>query len=96
MQGPFDDGLTWPFRGDVTVHIVNKAGKKSHEEKIIPYTDQTSDKAAGRVMDKERSTGWGFSQFLPHSSLGYDAIRNTQHLRGDSLLIRISKVKVKN
>ena len=26
MQGPFDDHLKWPFRGVITIQIVNQAG----------------------------------------------------------------------
>ena len=96
MRGPFDADLKWPFRGDVTIQIVNQAGEDNHQERVIPYTDQTPDSHAGRVTDKERSDGRGFHEFLLHSSLGYNAANNTQYLRGDSLRIRISKVKLKN
>ena len=94
MRGPFDADLKWPFRGDVTIQIVNQAGDDNHQETVIPYTDQTPDSGAGRVTDKERSDGWGFHDFLPHCSLGYNAAKKTQYLRGDSLQIRISKVKL--
>jgi len=96
MRGLFDADLKWPFQGDVTIQIVNQAGKDNHREKVIPYTDNVPDRAAGRVTDRERSAGQGFLQFLPHSSLGYNAAKNTQYLRGDSLQIRISKVELKN
>ena len=96
MRGPFDGDLKWPFRGDVTIQIVNQAGEDSHQERVIHYTDETPDRSAGRVTDEERSGGRGFSEFLPHSSLGNNAASNTQYLRGDSLRIRISKVKLKN
>ena len=96
MRGPFDADLKWPFRGDVTIQIVNQAGEDNHQERVIPYTDQTPDSSAGRVTDKERSDGWGFNTFLPHSSLDYNAAMKTQYLRGDSLRIRISKVELKN
>ena len=95
MRGPFDGGLKWPFRGDVTIQIVNQAGEDNHQERVIPYTDKTPDVAAGRVTDKETSRSWGISQFLPYSLLGYDAVRSTQYLQGDSLRIQISKVKLK-
>ena len=96
MRGPFDADLKWPFRGDVTIQIVNQAGKDNHQERVIHYTDQTDDNTAGRVTDSERSAACGFPQLLPHSSLGYNAAKNTQYLRGDSLRIRISKFKLKN
>ena len=95
MRGPFDADLKWPFRGDVTIQIVNQAGEDNHQERVIPYTDRTPDNYAGRVTDKERSLGWGFHDFLPHSSLVHKPASNTQYLQRDSVQIRISKVKLK-
>ena len=76
MQGPFDDHLKWPFRGEITIQIVNQAGDHDHVEKTIHYIDKTPDNNAGRVTDKERSdTGWGFHQFLAHTALPYNAVK---------------------
>ena len=30
MRGPFDDHLKWPFRGKITIQIVNQAGDLDH------------------------------------------------------------------
>ena len=40
MKGPFDEYLKWPFRGEVTIQIVNQAGDHDHKEMTIPYTDK--------------------------------------------------------
>ena len=32
MQGPFDDYLKWPFRGEITIQIVNQVGDHDHVE----------------------------------------------------------------
>ena len=96
MQGLFDEGLKWPFRGDVTIQVVNLARDNDHHEMTVNYTDETPDSSAAKVTDKERSTSWGKYQFLSHSLLGYNAARNTEYLRGDTLRIRISKVALKN
>ena len=95
MRGPFDGGLKWPFRGDITIQIVDQAGEK-HHEMVVPYNNNTPDSCANRVTDSERSRGWGFDTFLPHTSLGYNTATNTQYLRANSLQIRISKVEIKN
>ena len=94
VRGPFDADLKWPFRGDVTIQIVNQAGEDNHQEWVINYTDQTPDDATGRVTTAERSLGWGNDQFLPYNSLCYNAARKTQYLLGDSLRIRIFKVEL--
>ena len=93
MQGPFDDYLKWPFRGEITIQIVNQVGDHDHVEKIIRYTDATSDDYAGRVTDKERADdGWGFHQVLAHNQLHYNARRRTHYLKNNTLHIRVMKV----
>ena len=76
MRGRFDGGLKWPFRGDVTIQIVNQAGEK-HRKKVIPYNYNTPDNCANKVTDRERSVRWGYLNFLPHTSLGYNTATNT-------------------
>ena len=92
MQGPFDDYLKWPFRREITIQIVNQVGDHDHVEIIIPYTDQTSDNVAGRVTGNERGGGWGFDQVLSHDKLQYNAERQTQYLKDNTLHIRVVKV----
>ena len=55
MQGQYDDHLKWPFRGEITIQIVNQAGDHSHVEKTSCYDDATLDIYAGRVIDKGRA-----------------------------------------
>ena len=65
MKGFYDDHVKWPFRGVITIKIVNQAGDHDHIEKIITYSDQTPNSAAGRVTNGERSGGGrGKHQFL--------------------------------
>lgn len=96
MQGSFDGSLSWPFQGDVTIQVMNQAGENGHLEEVNDYTDQTPDVYTSMVIDKERSDGWGFPQFLSHSSLDCNAARNVQYLKRDSIRIQISKVDLKN
>ena len=95
MQGPFDDHLKWPFRGDITIQIVNQAGDHDHFEKTIPYDDKTPDKSAGRVTGKERDDcGWGFHQFLAHTALPYNAVKKIQYLKDNHLIVRVVNIKL--
>ena len=94
MQGPYDDHLKWPFRGEITIQIVNQAGDHSHVEMTIPYNDKTPDGSAGRVIDKERSGGWGFDKFLAHTDLEYNAAKKTQYLKDDIIIVRVVRVKI--
>ena len=95
MQGPFDDHLKWPFRGEITIQIVNQAGDHDHIEETIPYDDKTPDKSTGRVTGKERDDcGWGFHQFLAHTALPYNAVKKTQYLKDNHLIVRVVHVKL--
>ena len=94
MQGPYDDHLKWPFRRVITIQIVNQAGYHSHFYENIYYKDETLDSSAGRVTDKERSRSFGFSKFLPHTDLEYNAAKKTQYLKGNIIIVRVVRVKI--
>ena len=95
MKGTFDDYLKWPFRGEITIQIVNQVGDHDHVEMTIPYNDETADANAGRVTgNKERASGWGFHEFLAHTDLGYNGARKTQYLEDDIIIVRVVRVKI--
>ena len=95
MQGPFDDHLKWPFRGVITIQIVNRAGDHDHFEKTIIYNDKTPNINAGRVTGKERSNcGWGVHKFLAHTALPYNTVEKTQYLKDNHLRVRVVHVKL--
>ena len=94
MPGPYDNHLKWPFRGEITIQIVNQAGDHSHVEKTISYSDSALDTYAGQVVDKESADGWGFHQFLAHTELHYNATKKTQYLKDDIIIVRVVRVKI--
>ena len=51
-QGEYDDNLVWPFRGNVTFHLVNRKVYDVHVEGTILFNDST-DNVAGRVTEGE-------------------------------------------
>ena len=91
MQGPFDDCLKWPFRGEITIQIVNQVGDRDHVKMIISYNDKTPEDNAGRMTGKDAG-GWGYSKFLAHNKLQYNAKRKTQYLKDNTLHICVMKV----
>ena len=96
MRGPFDDYLNWPFRGKITIQLVNQAGDHNHIEKIFPYTDRTPEYIASRVTGSGRAEkGQGKYQFLAHIDLDYNAARKTQYLKNNHLIVRVVKVVLK-
>ena len=95
MKGQFDDHLKWPFRGEITIQIVNQDGDHDHVEKTIPYNDKTPDANAGRVTDnKVRASGWGKHKFLAHTDLGHNAVKKTRYLKDNIIIVRVVRVKI--
>ena len=96
MHGPFDDYLKWPFRGEITIQLVNQAGDHDHVEEIIHYTDETPDIYGSRVTGHERAThARVFFQFVAHADLDYNAAKKTQYLKDNHLIVRVVKVVLK-
>ena len=92
MRGEFDNYLKWPFRGDVTIQLLNQIENKGHHEKTLDFADDTPDHCAVRVTVGERAKSWGWHEFISHRALNYD--KNCQYLKYDSLHFRITKVKL--
>ena len=88
MKGDHDDTLTWPFTGSVTLELLNQLEDKNHHKKALTFPgDQETSK---RVVDNERGIGWGQTKFISHATLDYNASTNTQYLKDDTLVFRIS------
>ena len=87
MKGQFDDHLKWPFRGEITIQIVNQVGDHDHVEKTFPYNDDTPD---GRV----RAGGRGFPEFFPLADLGYNHAKKTQYGKDGVIIVRVVKVSL--
>ena len=96
MKGQlFDDHLKWPFRGEITIQIVNQDGDHDHVERTIPYNDETPDVNARRVTgNKERAIGRGFPQFLAHTDLEYNGAKKAKYLEDDIIIVRVVRVKI--
>ena len=96
MQGEFDDQLKWPFRGHVTVAMLNQLEDNNHTTDTIPFTDTTDNKVIGRVVERERAPkAWGIYTFIAHTELHYNLTENCQYLKYDCLRFRIVKVELK-
>ena len=91
VEGPFDARLKWPFRGILTIQIVNQSVDHRHFSETIHYTNMTPHSTAGRVVGAERARRGG-NILLPHSIMGFNHAKNTQYLKDDCLIIRVTKV----
>ena len=93
MRGEFDDYLKWPFRGHVTVAILNQLEDNRHATETIHFTNTTKAQYIGRVTDGERAlSGWGYPAFIANTDLTYDPAMNCQYLKYDCLRFQIVQV----
>ena len=94
MPGIFDDDLEWPFQGNVTIELVNRLNPMSNLVREIRFSRTSDPEIVGKVTSRDRAAiGWGLTKFIAHSELVYNADEQTQYLKHDSLIFRISKVK---
>ena len=96
LKGEFDSHLKWPFKGEITVELVNqKKGGKNYEMKPVKHTDsEERDSYFQRVTKGERATGgWGYPQFISHADL-YKPEKGKEYLLNDTLIFRVTKVEV--
>jgi TNF receptor-associated factor 4 len=90
MRGEYDDSLKWPFRGDVTVQLLNQLRGGGHHIKIIDVTDKSSDNLERVVLGERSPRGWGFHDFISHSCL------RPHYLKDDCLKFCIKEIKLNN
>ena len=89
MRGEYDESLHWPFRGDITVQLLNQIGGSEHHEIAVHFIDGTDNEFCKRVLSGERSTtGRGFHDFICHSNL------LPSYLKDDCLKLCIKEVKL--
>ncbi len=89
MKGDHDDTLTWPFTGSVTFELLNQLEDKNHHKQSITF--EIDDDVSQRLVDDEsREQGWGLNEFISHTALNYNASTNTQYLKDDTLVFRVS------
>ncbi len=89
MRGEFDNSLKWPFRGVISVQLLDQVNGKDHNIQTLPYDDKTPDECCSRVTEREITGGRGISNFIAHTKL------EPKYLRNDTLLFQIHKVELK-
>ena len=88
LKGEYDSDLEFPFKGTITIELLNQLEDKHHHKGSYTY-DGTED-GSKRVTDRERAkTAYGSPAFIPHGELGFNAAKNCQYLKDDCLVFRI-------
>ena len=91
MQGKYDSDLKWPFRGDITLQLVNQESGENSITKVISFNDNTSDEAASRVsfLTKIATRGCKIHKFIASGDL------KPKFLKNDCLRFRIPNISLK-
>lgn len=88
MKGEHDSNLSFPFRGELLLQLLDVRGGDTHEESI-KYNEETdsSSKYGGRVRLFSRSmSGFGCNEFIRHNHLRFNEATTTQYLSDDDAL----------
>ncbi len=88
IKGDNDDSLSWPFTGTVTIELLNQLEDKNHHKVTLTYLAEGG--VSQRVVDDEIGGGWGRPHFIFHTDLDYNVDENTQYLKDDTLVFRVS------
>ena len=80
MKGEFDDQLTWPFRGYITIRLLSQEDDDYKETEIsFTGTEPDDDTIASRVLteyEEKAANGWETISFIPHTDLQPKYLKN--------------------
>jgi TNF receptor-associated factor 4 len=88
LSGEHDDGLQWPFRGKITITLLNQLMDRYHKRLQITLTNNTP--PSQTIIEGQPCDIFGESQFIPHSQLRVNSFGNCQYLKDDSLYFRVN------
>lgn len=88
MKGHYDDVLKWPFRGYITLQLVDQLKHKDHVVHTITFHEDVCWEISGRVADDVMSGGWGILKFVSLNKLVPNYVKN------GSIQIKIEKVAI--
>ena len=94
MRGEHDDKLTWPFRGNITIQLMNQNSDEDNVEYTVVFDDRTAthEDVSGRVTVRIRAkNGWGRCKFISHTKL---ESATKQYIKNDCIKFRVTKVVV--
>ena len=86
MKGEFDDQLSWPFEGKITVELLNQNAENDHHMHEFSYDKDC--KHGHRVTIGEKNYGLGLD-VISHSELNQDSDSKVQYLKDDCLKFRL-------
>ena len=98
LSGPFDNTLNWPFKGSITISVVNQLDDCNHYEATVCFCDETYYEGKVRKRPEKGSpVSLGLRRFVYHKDLRNRHTkdgRQTHYLHNGILHFRITKIEV--
>ena len=95
MKGENDDCLGWPFKGSVTVNLLNWKEDRNHLEHTFSTTSATDPQSFKRVTSGVRASGEMYQRrYIAHKELDFNGEKNTHYVMKEVLCFVISSVEV--
>ena len=95
MKGENDDCLGWPFKGSLSVELLNWIEDKNHLEHTFSTTLAADPQSFSRVTHGVRAPGEMYQRhFIAHRELEFNGEKKTHYVMEDVLSFVISSVEV--
>jgi len=95
MRGENDDHLRWPYKGTITISLLNQLRDSGHCTRTMHLEDSVTQvnvvKKPG--SDQIRNSGWGYPEFISLSAVE-SSTAHKQYLMNDTLYFKISTTVV--
>ncbi len=86
MRGEFDDSLTWPFQGEISIQLLNQVNSEQNVKFEMNYNRSTMIKMCSRVTKEERATDGQVQE--------EKYLVETKYLQNDTLLFQICSARL--
>lgn len=97
LPGEFDEILTWPFCGKVTIRLLNQRKNKFHHQEVVPLTTDANLHVRRKPDVEARPNGspsWGFSKFFLLSELPAKGMfADKEYLKDDSIILQVYSIE---
>ena len=89
MRGEYDDRLVWPFRGDITIQLLNWSSDQYHIGMTVKFNDKSPVSSCSRVTSGERAKCGCEEGFFSLLGSKYDI-----YVKDDTVKLKVTKVVV--
>ena len=93
MRGEYDDRLIWPFRGAITIQLLNQISDREHFEDTICFDNEAGSYSHRVISSARASDVYGEFEFIHHTEV--EAISpTTRYIKDKCMKLRVVKVVV--